>query len=118
MIQFLEVNWTAVWQMTGVGLGVVFTILILLVFVLQGFSALASKLNAAPKPAASKSPVAVAAPAAQPTVAAPADDEAAIATALYLYFQDVHDEESYKLTIKHADHPAWHSELNHHLANY
>ena len=104
--------------MTGVGLGVVFVILILLVFVLQGFSLVATKLNAAPKPAKAKSPAATAfAPVAQPKATAPNDDEAAIATALYLYFQDVHDEESYKLTIKHADHPAWHSELNHHLAN-
>ena len=117
MIQLLaiDVNWTAVWQMTGVGIGVVFVILILLVFVLQGFSVMAKRLNAAPKPAAAKSPAV--APVASPAVSAPADDEAAIATALYLYFQDVHDEESYKLTIKHADHPAWHSELNHHLSN-
>lgn len=107
-MELLSVNWTSVWQMTGVGIGVVFCILILLVFILQGFSAVASKLNAQPKvdvqkPKPMPKPTAVTAEA--------GNDEAAIATALYLFFQDVHDEESFCLTIHHDSHPAWHSEF-------
>jgi len=40
---------------------------------------------------------------------------AAIATAVYLYMQGRHDEESGIITIHHSDHPLWHAELNKHL---
>ena len=42
-------------------------------------------------------------------------DQIAIATAIYLYTANQHDEESGILTIHHTDHSAWHAELNKHL---
>ncbi|MCQ2076647.1 MAG: OadG family protein [Bacteroidaceae bacterium] len=110
----LVVDWTSVWSMTGIGLGVVFSILILLVFVLMLFGAIfggkktaTTNKVAVPQANAIKS---------APVASASQETEAAIATALYLYFQDVHDEESYKLTIRHSSNPAWHSVLNHRLS--
>lgn len=113
---FLATIDSSTWAMTGIGFGCVFCILVLLVFVLNVYGSIGAKSNnkpaaPAPKPAQAPTPVA-----AQQTSVAN-DTEAAIATALYLFYKDVHDTESYKLTIKHADHPAWHSQLNQHLAN-
>ena len=108
-MELLLVNRTAVWQMTGIGLGVVFVILILLVYILKGFSAVFSSMNKTKQPAVvvKQSNVSPVAPKGEVT----GTDEVAIATALYLYFQDVHDEESYCLTIKHNPYSAWHSEF-------
>ena len=39
----LLTNWGDAWMMTGIGIGVVFCILCILVFVLQGFSAVAKQ---------------------------------------------------------------------------
>ena len=102
-------DWASAWLMTGMGFGVVFCILVLLVLVLQVFSVVAAKGNAtpvkkvvAPQPAAPQAPVEDA-----------SDRRAvAIATALYLYMDNVHDEESGVLTIHLDEHPAWHAQLN------
>lgn len=104
----LAITWPDMLAMTGIGFGVVFCILLLLVFVLKIFSAVStsgSKKAAVPAKAA-------AAPAAKVSAApaAAGDDYAAVAAALYLYFQEVHDTESYKLTIRHHEHTAWHPE--------
>ena len=106
------VNWTAVWQMTGVGIGVVFCILVLLVFILSGFSTVVGGKKKAPQTKVKAVPAA--APAAQPQAAASdaSDDEAAVATALFLFYQEMHDDESYRITIKHPAYSAWHAELN------
>ena len=101
-------NWTTAWLMTGMGIGVVFCILILLVLVLHLFSFMAARNNApAAKTVAPKQN-------AEKTVEDDASDRraVAIATALYLYMQDAHDEESGILTIHLDEHPAWHAQLN------
>lgn len=101
-------NWTTAWLMTGMGIGVVFCILILLVLVLHIFS-LVSVQNSTPatKAVAPKQKAVT-------TVEEDASDRraVAIATALYLYMQDAHDEESGILTIHLDEHPAWHAQLN------
>ena len=103
----LAIAWPDMLAMTGIGFGVVFCILLLLVFILKIFSAVGAKKKAPAQVA--KTPAA--APAAKIAAADAADgDFAAVATALYLYFQEVHDEESYKLTIRHHEHTAWHPE--------
>lgn len=103
------------WAMTGIGFGCVFCILLLLVCVLNIYGSIGAKSSKKPAPAPKAAPAP--APVAAPQASVSNDTEAAIATALYLFYKDVHDTESYKLTIKHADHPAWHSQLNQHLAN-
>ncbi len=102
MNMILTVNWGAIWAMTGIGLAIVFAILLLLVYVLQIFSRVASKkAAAAPAPA----PKAAAASAHHES-----DEEiaAAIAASLYLFTEEAHDVESDVITIVHNDHSSWH----------
>lgn len=95
------------WTIAGVSMGIVFTILLLLVLILSVFNWLA-------KGKATPSAAAVAAPAAAPVVAGSASDtdEAAVATAVFLYLNGRHDEESGVLTIHVNEHSLWHEELN------
>lgn len=107
-----DVVWADAWARTGMGFGVVFTVLLVLVVVLVAFGVF-SRLsgNKAPKVAkVVEQPVVK--PVAQPVASASDADKAAIATALYLYFQNVHDEESNVITIRHNASSAWHHELN------
>jgi len=106
----LATNWSDMWAMTGIGFGTVFVILLLLVLILGIFNVVAKKKSPAPaasaKPAleGKKTPL-------LPEGTTEADDDlAAVATALCLYFQEVHDEEAYVLTIHHHEHTAWHPE--------
>ena len=105
--------------MAGIGFGVVFCVLLLLVVVMHllGYTVQKVEGAGAKKPAApavAKATAAPAAPAASVATASDAD-KAAIATALYLYFHNVHDEESHVITIHHNEHSAWHHELNQHI---
>ena len=119
MITLLSVNWGDVWAMAGIGFGVVFCVLLLLVIVmfLLGYTVQKVEGAGAKKQASSavaKAADAPTAPAAKVETASDAD-KAAIATALYLYFHNVHDEESHVITIHHNEHSAWHHELNQHI---
>ncbi len=109
------VIWSDVWAMSGIGFGVVFCVLVLLVYVLKFLGWLVPKFAKGEKPVkAQKQAAAPKAVAAAPVSSASDADKAAVATALYLYFQNVHDEESDVLTI-HSNHSAWHHELNNRL---
>ena len=114
----LSTDWGLAWGMAGISVGVVFTILLLLVCVLYVFSAVA-KGSTAKAEAAAKPKVLTGAEfvkSKQADIASASDtDKLAIATAIYLYMGNQHDEESGILTIHHMDHPAWHAELNKHL---
>ena len=103
----LLTNWGDAWMMTGIG--VVFCILCILVFVLQGFSAVAKQGSKA------KAEAAVATEGAVKSVAEASElDKAAVATAIYLYQKSKGDQESGVLTIKMAP-SAWHAVLNERL---
>ena len=106
----LTTNWSTVWLMTGLGIGTVFCILVLLILVLQIFTAVAPKTTHTIKAGA----MAVKEKIEEDEIARN-NEQAAIATAIYLYLQSQHDEESGMLTIQHTDYTAWHSELNQHL---
>ncbi len=106
----LVTNWSTVWLMTGLGIGTVFVILIVLFCVLSVFSSVTRKTRdkvltgvEAVKNVVEKEEI------------AENITNAAIATAVYLYMQGRHDEESGIITIHHPDHPLWHAELNQHL---
>lgn len=106
----LSTNWSTVWLMTGLGIGTVFVILIVLFAVLSVFSKVTRKTRdkvltgvEAVKNVVEKEEI------------AESTRNAAIATAVYLYMQGRHDEESGIITIHHPDHPLWHAELNEHL---
>lgn len=95
------------WTIAGVSMGIVFVILLLLVLILSVFNWLAGGKAAPAAPAA-------AAPAAAPVTAgnASGSDEVAVATAVFLYLNGRHDEESGVLTIHVNEHSLWHEELN------
>lgn len=106
----LATNWSTVWTMTGLGIGTVFALLILLFLILSVFSQVTRKTRdkvltgvEAVKNVVEKEEI------------AENTRNAAIATAIYLYMQGRHDEESGIITIHHPDHPLWHAELNQHL---
>ena len=114
----LSTDWGLAWGMAGISVGVVFSILILLVGVLYVFSWVATR-KAVKAETAAKPKVLTGAEyvkSKQADIASASDNEqAAIATAVYLYMGNQHDEESGVLTIHHTDHTAWHAELNRHL---
>lgn len=103
-------TWSDIWAMTGIGIGTVFTILILLVLILGIFNLIA-------KGSKKETPAKVALPKHSHTIAEVKDEEptadddiAAVTTALYLFYREIHDEESFVLTIHHHEHNAWRPE--------
>ncbi len=89
----LAVNWGNALLITGVGFGLVFTVLVLLIFIVKSFG-----LIFAQKPKAQPAPVAAAAP----VESTDETDMAAIAYVLHTFYNQ-HDEESDVLTIRHDD---------------
>ena len=95
------------WLMTLMGIGVVFVILVLLVFVLQIFNVLAKGttkvvVKSVEKASDMKEQVALARASEEELQAA------AVAVSLYLNLEHLHDTESGVLTIHHQDHSEWH----------
>ncbi len=118
MITTLSTDWGLAWGMAGISVGVVFTILLLLVGVLYVFNIVAAGKEAKASEAAKPKVLTGAeyVKSKQADIASASDlDKVALATAVYLYTANQHDEESGLLTIHHTDHTAWHAELNRHL---
>ncbi|MCQ2222612.1 MAG: OadG family protein [Bacteroidaceae bacterium] len=91
------------WQLAGISVGVVFTILLALVAVLGIFTIVAKKTKE--KTAAVTNNIVSNIQANQQAKAVSGiseQDKAAIATAVYLYFNDDHDHESGVLTINNT----------------
>lgn len=105
----LATKWTTAWLMTGMGIAVVFSILLLLVFVLQIFSKIAegseTKSKRRVKSVSSVNDI-------KEQVEGYEEDMAAVATAVYLYQNGAHDQESGVLTIHQDEYSLWHAELN------
>lgn len=97
-------------MVTGLGFCMVIVLLVVLIFILKLLGAVVSSAVKAPKAA---QPKAVAAPAAQaaPAAASADDDLAAIAMALHLYFNGVHDVEPTEIHIKRVERSGWNSKL-------
>ena len=100
-------------MVTGVGFCMVICLLVVLIFILKLLGAVVSNALKAPKAAAPKTaaPQALfeAAPAAAQTSAD--DDLAAIAMALHLYFNGVHDVEPTEIHIRKTERSGWNSKL-------
>ncbi len=102
----MNIIWSNAFTVMGLGLLVVFTILVLLVFLLNGFSWFfirkekTGTLQPAPVSADKKAPLTAA-------------EEAAVAMALHLFYEDAHDEESYVITINkdNAPYNPWSSKI-------
>ena len=90
---FLAVNWGNALLITGVGFGLVFTVLVLLIFIVKLFGVIfVQKPKAQPAVAA----------AAAPAESSDETDLAAIAYVLHTFYNQ-HDEESDVLTFRHDD---------------
>ena len=108
----LVINWSHVWMVTGLGFCMVIMLLVVLIFILKLLGSVVSNAVKAPgaaKPKAISAPAPQAAPAA---VQASADNDlAAIAMALHLYFNGVHDVEPTEIHIKRVERSGWNSKL-------
>ena len=99
-------------MVTGLGFCMVIALLVVLIFILKLLGAVVSNAVKAPKAAQPKAVSAPAAQAAQASVQASADDDlAAIAMALHLYFNGVHDVEPTEIHIKRVERSGWTSKL-------
>ncbi len=104
MMTLLTVNitsWGDRWALAGISVLTVFSILIILVLVLQIFSAIAKRGN----------PLAAAHKAVTSTASASEAEMAAVAMTLHLYYSDTHDVESGILTIDPNATSAWHGDV-------
>ena len=95
------------WSIAGISPCVVFAILVLVVLVLVCFGYVARRANK--HQAEAKTPALAPGKHAD---AAEGDDLVVVATALYLYLNSAHDEESGILTIKNTQPSNWHAVLN------
>ncbi|MCR4592746.1 MAG: OadG family protein [Bacteroidaceae bacterium] len=98
---------SSAWGTAGICVGVVFAILLVLVLVLGVFSLVAKRAN---KQQTGLKTFALAP--GKHADAADGDDLVVVATALYLYLNSVHDEESGVITIKNTQPSNWHAVLN------
>lgn len=111
----LAINWGNAVIIALLGISVVFCILILLIFVISMFGKIM-----APKIKVEKKAPATASVSTKEKATPEFEDvhiagieTAAIATALHLYFNDVHDDESYVMTIKSTQrhYSPWNSKI-------
>ena len=88
----------------------VIALLVILIFILKLLGSVISGAVKAPKADAPKAAAPAAAPAAT-TISSADDDRAAIAMALHLYFNGVHDVEPTEIHIKRVERSGWNSKL-------
>ena len=109
----LAINWNNIILVTLVGFGVVFCILVLLIAVITLFGKVMAPKAKVTKTTTTGSGNATVKVEKTEEEHIPALDSAAIATALHMYFADVHDEESVVVTIKPVErrYSPWNSKI-------
>ncbi len=108
----LLANWSHVWMVTGLGFLMVIALLVVLIFILKLLGTVISGAVKAPAKASAPKADATAAVSAAPKAQTGADDDlAAIAMALHLYFNGVHDVEPTEIHIKRVERSGWNSKL-------
>ena len=107
-MQLLSISDPQIWLLAGISVLVVFSILFILVLILGIFTAIAKKTTAKVKTVKSTIETSLEAKSFEK---ASDEDKAAVATALYLYFEEMDNRESRVLTI--VPYPsAWGATLN------
>ena len=107
-MQLLSISDPQIWLLAGICICVVYAILVILVLILGIFTAVSKKTLAMPAaPNAARKTNSEAGTAEK----ASEEDKAAVATALYLYFQERDNSESHVLTIVPCQ-SAWSAQLN------
>ena len=107
-MQLLSLSDIQIWLLAGISILVVFSILIILVLILGIFTAVAKKTTAKAK--AVKTTIETSLEA-KTFEKASEEDKAAVAMALYLYFQEKNNRENRVLTIVPYN-SAWGAQLN------
>ena len=108
MDKFANVGWGEMLLMAGIGFLIVFTVLVLLIFIMRGMGWFFTR---------ERKPRVAAAPTSEPAIDHAISDQelvAAIATALKLYKSDLHDRESETLTINRITraYSPWNSKIH------
>jgi Na+-transporting methylmalonyl-CoA/oxaloacetate decarboxylase gamma subunit len=107
-MQFLSISDPQVWLLAGISVLVVFAILVILVLILNVFTVVGKKTTEKAKAVKSTIETSLEAKSFEK---ASDEDKAAVATALYLYFEERDNRESRVLTI--VPYPsAWGAQLN------
>ena len=111
---FLVANWSHVWMVTLLGFGLVFLLLVVLIYVLKLFGFIMRPRIKVAKPA--DIPESVGAPRTEKseTITLTGEATAAIAMALHLYYNGIHDDEGpTHVTIKKVErkYSPWNSKL-------
>lgn len=103
---FLSITDPQIWLLAGISILVVFAILVILVAILNIFSLVSQKKTTKETKAVKGSTEQT-----KSLEKASEEDKAAVATALYLYFQEINNSESRVLTISPYN-SAWGAQLN------
>ena len=98
-------------MVTGLGFLMVISLLVVLIFILKLLGAVVSNAVKAPKAEAPKATASAVQAAPASAEASAQDDLAAIAMALHLYFNGVHDVEPTEIHIKRVERSGWTSKL-------
>ena len=109
----LAANWSHVWMVTLLGFGLVFVLLVVLIYVLKLFGVIMHPRVKVDKP--HEVHEAVGAPRTQDAehITLTGNATAAIAMALHLYYNGIHDEEPTQITIKKIErkYSPWNSKI-------
>lgn len=109
----LAANWSHVWMVTLLGFGLVFLLLVVLIYVLKLFGFIMQPRAKVEKAEEVHSTVGSQHNEEAESITLTANATAAIAMALHLYFNGIHDEEPTKVTIKKIErsYSPWNSKL-------
>lgn len=109
----LAINWGNALIVTLIGFSIVFVVLVLLIFVISLFGRLMTNKIRVPKAKKQENTNIEKSDKEFDEVHMSAEESAAIAMALHLFYADVHDEESHVMTIKTVErrYSPWNSKI-------
>lgn len=108
----VEANWPHVWMVTLIGFGLTFVLLILLVYLMRLFGVIMKPRVKVPKVVKNDNKMEIKHDE-KSEVTLSANTTAAIAMALHLYYDEMHDEEQHVITIKNVErrYSPWNSKI-------
>ena len=108
----VEANWSHVWMVTLIGFGLTFVLLILLVYLMRLFGVIMKPRVKVPKVVKNDNKMEIKHDE-KSEVTLSANTTAAIAMALHLYYDEMHDEEQHVITIKNVErrYSPWNSKI-------
>lgn len=109
----LAANWGHIWMVTLLGFGLVFVLLVVLIYVLKLFGLIMRPRVKVEKPQEVHEAVGAQRKETSESITLTGNATAAIAMALHLYYNGIHDEEPTHVTIKKVErkYSPWNSKL-------